>query len=151
MPAGFNSNWKYKGASMTSATISEVVDNTVEVFVSGTRLKKNSYSMYNSSLGPTSPAADQSYPKEFAINNATSNIALTATPAYGTTVTVAKRTGVDWDGTVSVATTDSKISSFLKAEPGVWYHTMGKYPESHSTFDNSAGTFDNGSITFDQG
>jgi len=150
-PAEFNSTWNYQGKPLTTEVINSIKNNVAEVFVSGMRLKKKNYLMYDKDLGPYSPAADRSYPAEFTINNLNSQILLTESPTYGDTVTVAKKIGVDWDGVTKVTNTESNISSFLKAEQGIWYNSIGKYPEGQSTFDNNTGTFDNDSITFDQG
>ena len=124
----------------------------VEVFVGGTRLKKKPFKTYSPLVHPESPEGDVVHEAEFSVNG-TNTIRLTNPVAPGTIVTIVKRTGLDWDGktTPSILVDDGKIANFLKAAPGVWHTSIGKYPESQSTFDNTSGTFDSDSITFDQG
>lgn len=91
---------------------------------------------------------------EFAVDGITNQLRLTNKLDFGTRVTVIKRNGVAWDSTTSILDDTSKIAKFLKAAPGIWYTSIGKYENKTgvpSTFDSVGGTFDNNSITFDQG
>jgi hypothetical protein len=123
-------------------------------FVGNIRLKKQPYNVHNINNYPDSPEGDIQLDADFAVDGVSNSLRLTNNLKFGTRVTVVKKTGVDWDSTVNVIDSDNKISRFLKAAPGVWYVTVGKYDstvESPSTFDSGTGTFDSTSIRFDQG
>lgn len=123
-------------------------------FVGNIRLKKQPYTVHNINNHPDSPEGDIQLDADFAVDGVSNSLRLTNNLKFGTRVTVVKKTGVDWDSTVNVIDSDNKISRFLKAAPGVWYVTVGKYDstvESPSTFDSGTGTFDSTSIRFDQG
>lgn len=126
-------------------------NNDVEVFVGGIRLKKKPYKVYDVSLGPDSPSADVQFDAEFSTNGTDSEIRLTDSVPFGTTISVVTRTGTSWDQLINIQNDDSAIAKFLKAKPGIWYSSTGKYPDGQSTFDSGTGTFDSDSITFDQG
>jgi hypothetical protein len=120
-PAGFTNQWKYQNRDMTAEEIVNLANNAVEVFVSGNRLKKSNYKLYDVELGPESPAADRSYNQEFTASVTEKQVSLLETVNFGTIVTVVKRTGESWDSTVNIQTDDSTIAKFLKATPGIWY------------------------------
>ena len=123
-------------------------------FVGNIRLKKEPYKVHNINNHPDSPEGDIQLDADFAVDGVSNSLRLTNNLKFGTRVTVVKKTGVAWDSTVNVMDSDNKISRFLKAAPGVWYATVGKYDstvESPSTFDSNTGTFDSTSIRFDQG
>jgi hypothetical protein len=123
-------------------------------FVGNIRLKKEPYKVHNINNHPDSPEGDIQLDADFAVDGVSNSLRLTNNLKFGTRVTVVKKTGVAWDSTVNVIDSDNKISRFLKAAPGVWYATVGKYDstvESPSTFDSNTGTFDSTSIRFDQG
>ena len=123
-------------------------------FVGNIRLKKKPYKVHNVTESPISPAGDVQLDAEFSVDGESKEIRLTNKLAFGTRVTVIKRTGTDWDSTTSILEDNSKISRFLKAAPGIWYSTIGKYENKSGTassFDRTDGTFDSPSITFDQG
>jgi len=123
-------------------------------FVGNIRLKKAPYKVHNINNHPDSPEGDVQLDADFAVDGISNSLRLTTNLKFGTRVTVVKKTGVDWDSIVNVIDSDNKISRFLKAAPGVWYATVGKYDstvDSPSTFDSNAGTFDSTLIRFDQG
>jgi len=123
-------------------------------FVGNIRLKKKPYTVYNVNQAAESPAGDVLLDAEFAVDGITNQLRLTNKLDFGTRVTVIKRNGVAWDSTTSILDDTSKIAKFLKAAPGIWYTSIGKYENKTgvpSTFDSVGGTFDNNSITFDQG
>jgi hypothetical protein len=123
-------------------------------FVGNIRLKKAPYKVHNINNHPDSPEGDVQLDADFAVDGISNSLRLTTNLKFGTRVTVIKKTGVDWDSTVNVINSDNKISRFLKAAPGVWYATVGKYDstvDKPSTFDSIAGTFDSTLNRFDQG
>jgi hypothetical protein len=128
--------------------------NDIEVFVGGTRLKKKPYKVHSISNHPESPEGDVQFDAEFSVNGNDKFVKLTVAPAFGTRITVVKRTGTDWDGknTVSILDDENKVARFLKDSPGIWYNTIAKYEKKvATTFDNGAGTFDSSNVTMDQG
>jgi hypothetical protein len=100
--------------------------NEIEVFAGGTRLKKKPYSIYNVLNGPDSPAADQHVDSEFAVDGISKQVRLTTAVPFGTTVTVVKRLGSDWDRLVNIQDDNSKIAKFLKSVPGISYKAVAK-------------------------
>ena len=123
-------------------------------FVGNIRLKKEPYKVHNINNHPDSPEGDVQLDAEFAVDGITNALRLTTNLKFGTRVTVIKKTGVDWDSRTNVIDSDNKISRFLKAAPGVWYATVGKYDstvDTPATFDSDAGTFDSTENTFDRG
>jgi hypothetical protein len=128
--------------------------NDIEVFVGGTRLKKKPYKVHSITNHPESPEGDVQFDAEFSVNGTDRFVKLTVAPAFGTRITVVKRTGTDWDGknTVSILNDENKVARFLKDSPGIWYSTIAKYEKKvATTFDNGDGTFDNSNVTMDQG
>jgi hypothetical protein len=122
-------------------------------FVGNIRLKKQPYRVHNVDNAPESPEGDVQLDAEFAVDGSSNQLRLTHHLAFGTRVTVIKRTGTTWDSTTNVLDDDNKISRFLKAAPGIWYSNIGKYENKAgipSSFDSTTGTFDSTSITFDQ-
>ena len=138
-------------AHTSSTNFSDNKDNW-QFFVGNIRLKKSPYEVYNVNNAPDSPAGDVYFDADFAVNGTTSQLRLTNTLKFGTRVTVVKRTGSSWDGTLNIQYDDNKISRFLKATPGIWYTNIVKSDAVLSTsFDSGANTFDTSSQTFDQG
>jgi len=124
-------------------------------FIGNIRLKKTPYKVHNVNIAPYSPEGDVQLDADFAVNGTLSSIRLTNKLAVGTQVTVVRRTGTAWDGSINILNDDGDISRFLKATPGVWYTDYNKYLQqtttSNSTFDSTIGTFDATNTTFDQG
>ena len=128
--------------------------NEFEVFVGGTRLKKNPYKVQTIANHRESPEGDVQFDAEFSVNGTDNFVKLTAAPAFGTRITVVKRTGTDWDGkqTSNILNDEAKVARFLKDSPGIWYNTIAKYEKKVAvSFDATAGTFDSSDITMDQG
>ena len=146
----------YTFRCLTAHTSSDVfkTDNAYwTFFVGNIRLKKKPYKVHNVNNAPESPEGDVQLDAEFAVDGTTNQLRLTHQLAFGTRVTVIKRTGTAWDSTKNVLDDDNKISRFLKAAPGIWYVNIGKYENKAgipSSFDSTTGTFDSASITFDQ-
>jgi len=125
-------------------------------FVGNIRLKKHAYSVFNVNTAPYSPAGDVTFPADFSLVRdqyglPTNQIQLTNKLQFGTTVTVVKKTGIDWDGktTPSILNDNTSIANFLKAVPGVWYVEYNKYSTTTTTTTTTGGTFDSGTATFD--
>lgn len=147
----------YTYKCVTDHTSSESFNTDIDewtFFVGNIRLKKQPYTVHNINNHPDSPEGDVQLDADFAVDGVSSSLRLTNTLQFGTRITVVKKTGVDWDSRTNIIDTNNKISRFLKAAPGIWYATVGKYDstvETPSTFDSEAGTFDSTSIGFDQG
>ena len=123
-------------------------------FIGNIRLKKDSYSVHNVNNHSESPEGDVAFDAEFTVDGTTKQITLATPLAFGTHVTVVKKTLTEWDSTTSVLNDNSKISGFLKATPGVWYTNIGKYGNTNNvsvSFDSNSATFDDITTTFDRG
>jgi hypothetical protein len=68
----------------------------IEVFAAGRRLRKDPISVYDESLGASSPAADTQIEAEFAVDGAANYIRLTTAVPAGTRISVIRRTGKVW-------------------------------------------------------
>lgn len=68
----------------------------IEVFVAGKRLHKNSTTIYDESLGSSSPAADVEVEAEFSVDGISKYIRLTTPATAGTRISVIRRTGQIW-------------------------------------------------------
>jgi hypothetical protein len=66
------------------------------VFAAGRRLRKDPLSVYDETLGASSPAADVQLEAEFAVDGAASYIRLTTAIPAGTRISVIRRTGKIW-------------------------------------------------------
>jgi hypothetical protein len=105
--------------------------NEIEVFVGNVRLRKDT--------------------AEFSVDGTSQSVTLTKTPAIGQQILVIRTTLINWDSGLN---TDSKITSFLKATPGIWYSESkppAPGPASIKGFDNTLGNLDENNITFDRG
>jgi hypothetical protein len=124
-------------------------------FIGNIRLKKDAYSVYNVNNHPDSTNGDVQFDAEFTVDGVSKQLTLATPLAFGTQVTVVKRTLTYWDSETNILNDNNKISGFLKAEPGVWYTEFNIPTQDNapitSTFDNTNGTFDSNTITFDQG
>ena len=69
---------------------------TIEVFAAGRRLRKDPITVYDETLGASSPAADIQIEAEFAVDGSTNSIYLTEIPPAGTRITVIRKTGKVW-------------------------------------------------------
>ena len=125
-----------------------------QFFAGNIRLKKKPYKLYNVNEHPESAEGDIQFDADFAVDGTSKQLRLTNTLAFGTQVTVVKKTGRAWDSTTNIQYDNSKVANFLKATPGIWYTGIDKYErisDTAATFDSSTGTFDGTSTTFDQG
>ena len=122
-------------------------------FIGNIRLKKQPYKVYNVNEHPESTEGDVQFDPEFAVDGVSKHIRLTTPLAFGTTVTVVKRTATPWDSTTNIMDATDKIGGFLKSTPGIWYVAIDKYENAviTNTFDSVDSTFDNDKKTFDQG
>jgi hypothetical protein len=68
----------------------------IEVFAAGRRLRKDPISVYDETLGASSPAADTQIESEFAVDGAANYIRLTTAVPAGTRISVIRRTGKVW-------------------------------------------------------
>jgi len=88
--------------------------NEVEVFVGGTRLRKNEIAKYDITKGLDSTEADIILPAEFSISNDLKTVILTNNPPEGVTVTVTKKIGQVWNLSGNVDNnTNLTIKQFL--------------------------------------
>jgi hypothetical protein len=94
-------------------------------FIGNRRLKKQSYKVHNVNVNPYSPSGDVTLPADFIVDGTSKSITLTNLLNKGTQITVIKQIGTAWDGNknnpVNILNDNSKISEFLKVNPGVWY------------------------------
>jgi hypothetical protein len=123
-------------------------------FIGNIRLRKDAYAVYNVNNHPDSTQGDVQFGTEFTVNGASNQLTLTTPLAFGTQVTVIKRTLTYWDSATNILNDNSKISGFLKAQPGIWYsdfkQTSAVTTVTATTFDSNT-SFDDTTITFDQG
>jgi hypothetical protein len=68
----------------------------IEIFVGGTRLRKDSISIYDESKGASSTSADSETEAEFSVDGATPYIRLTKSAPAGTRITIIRKTGKLW-------------------------------------------------------
>lgn len=122
-----------------------------QFFIGNIRLKKNPYSVHNVNVAPESPEGDVELPADFTVSGSAQSVTLTNSLTFGTQVTVVKRTGKIWDSIVNIQQDNSKISDFLKSEPGIWYSTLGNSSINQTNFDSTTTTFDSSVATFDKG
>jgi hypothetical protein len=127
-------------------------------FIGNIRLKKDSYQVHNVTGHSESPEGDIDFDAEFTADGLTKQIQLATPVAFGTQVTVVKRSLMPWDGkynTINIRLDDNKIAGFLRATPGIWYTDQTKYGNTINnvarSFDSTNATFDNGTTTFDRG
>jgi hypothetical protein len=127
-------------------------------FIGNIRLQKQPYKVFNINQAPYSPAGDVTFDADFSVDGVSNELRLTNKLAIGTTITVVKRTLELWDSSTNIMHDDSKIASFIKAAPGVWYtqyqlNTEVPVPVSveTSSFDSASTRFDGANLTFDQG
>jgi hypothetical protein len=111
------------------------------------------YAVHDINKAPYSPAGDQKLDADFAVDGINKAIRFTTAPPAGTQITVVKRTGTAWDGTVNVQQDTGEIGRFLRATPGIWYVDQKQISKAitNTTFDSGNGSFDRNNITFDQG
>jgi hypothetical protein len=142
-------------ADGTTTTVSTGISSKTvwKFFIGNLRLKKQPYKVYNVNEHPESTEGDLQFDPEFAVDGVSKHIRLTTPLAFGTTVTVVKRTATAWDSTTNIMDATDNIGGFLKSTPGIWYVAIDKYENAviTNTFDSVDSTFDNDKKTFDQG
>jgi len=85
----------------------------IEVFVGGTRLRKDPITIYKEDLGPSSPSADTTLQAEFSVDGDSNYIRLSEPVKIGTKITVIRRTGKSWytRGTTTATTGQSLLEN----------------------------------------
>ena len=68
----------------------------IEVFVGGTRLRKDPITIYKEDLGPSSPSADTTLQAEFSVDGDSNYVRLSEPVKAGTKITIVRRTGKSW-------------------------------------------------------
>jgi hypothetical protein len=68
----------------------------IEVFAGGTRLRKDPITIYDETLGSSSPSADKQVEAEFSVDGTTAYIRLSSVVPAGTRISIIKRTGKSW-------------------------------------------------------
>ena len=91
--------------------------NEIEVFVAGSRMRKNTLDVFNLASALDSPEGDSVVAADFTFDADTNAITLLNTPLADTRVTVVKKVGQSWttQGT-SLGDTENSIARFLRAE-----------------------------------
>ena len=110
-----------------------------DFFIGNIRLKKKPYKVHNVNINQDSPAGDIQFDADFSVDGISSTMRLTNNLTPGTRITIVKRTGINWDGyninllnqgtrignyDSSVYGSSDVVSTFLKAEPGIWYTVL---------------------------
>ena len=108
-------------ADHTSGTVFNNDSANWQFFIGNIRLKKKPYKVHNVNQAANSPEGDIQIEADFAVDGSSKALRLTNKLSFGTKVTVVKRTGIAWDDTGNILTSDTKIARFLKGSPGVWY------------------------------
>ena len=70
--------------------------NEFEVFVAGTRLRKNAISIFDATIDQDSPEADVTSPAEFSVTGSSNVLTLTNIPANNVRIQVIRRQGKRW-------------------------------------------------------
>ena len=112
--------YKCTTAHTSSSTFNADIANW-EFFIGNIRLKKSAYSVFNVNNGPYSPGGDVTFEADFTVDGITNQVQLRNPVAIGTYITVVKQTGTAWDNSTNILNDNSKIATFIKAEPGIWY------------------------------
>ena len=109
----------YTGADVVNNTLNiGFVPNSVnefELFVGGKRLRKNSISVYNPTVGQDSPEADETVPAEFTVDGTTAVITLAETPAENAKIVLVRKQGRIWQsGSDPLSQTENDIARFIR-------------------------------------
>jgi hypothetical protein len=96
--------------------------NEIDVFVSGYKLKKVDYNLFEEENGyPYSAEGDSIFPAEFSVDGTTNGITVTTAAAEGAKVVIIKKELTLWnDPGKSLARSNNKIANFLKENTTVW-------------------------------
>jgi hypothetical protein len=88
--------------------------NEIEVYVAGTKLRKNSIKRYDFTIAQDSPEADVNIPADFYINLDSNTLELAVTPAAHQKIIVVRKIGKIWnDNGKSLLETNNNITKFL--------------------------------------
>ena len=88
--------------------------NEIDVYVAGTKLRKNAINKYDFTIAQDSPEADISIPADFYLNLETNTIELSAIPAENQKIVVVRKIGKLWnDNGKSLLETNNSITKFL--------------------------------------
>jgi hypothetical protein len=114
-----SSNW-------TSTTIPAEYGrcDVIEVFAGGSRLRKTPLTVFDETLGATSPTGDRVLEAEFSVDGTNPYIRLTTAVPAGTRITVIKRVGQSWydrgettaTSGVTLLANETSISQFIAAK-----------------------------------
>jgi hypothetical protein len=88
----------------------------IEVFVNGTRLRKNPIEIYDPMIGSSSPSGNKQIEAEFSVDDGDRFVRLTKVPDAGDTIVIIKKTGKLWQDITkpaSLGASESNIASFL--------------------------------------
>ena len=96
--------------------------NEVDVFVSGYKLKKVDYDLFEETNGyPYSTEGDSTFSAEFSVDGTTNRITVTTAATEGAEVVIVKKELTLWnDPGKSLARSNNKIANFLKENATVW-------------------------------
>jgi hypothetical protein len=89
---------------------------TVEIFVAGRRLRKDPITVYDQTLGASSPSADRQLEAEFSVDGESNMIRLTTTVPAGLRITVIRKVGSVWNGagnTTTLLESGTAIADFI--------------------------------------
>jgi hypothetical protein len=97
---------------------------TIEVFAGGTRLRKTPLTVFDETLGATSPTGDRVLEAEFSVDGTNPYIRLTTAVPAGTRITIIKRVGQSWydrgettaTSGVTLLANETSISQFIAAK-----------------------------------
>ena len=88
--------------------------NEIDVYVAGTKLRKNAIKKYDFTIAQDSPEADVTVAADFYINLESNTLELTATPAEHQKIVVVRKIGKLWnDNGKSLLETNNSITKFL--------------------------------------
>jgi hypothetical protein len=92
---------------------------SIEVFVGGTRQRKDPYKLHNPKLHPESPEGDSEYPADFTVDNLNPQIRLENVPKVpGIRIQVIRKTLTVWnDLGKTLADSTNNVAYFLKTNP----------------------------------
>ena len=89
--------------------------NEFELFVGGKRMRKNSISVYDPTLGQDSPEADSTVPAEFSVTGTTAVITFTSTLVENAQILLVRKQGKIWQtGTDPLSQTENDIARFIR-------------------------------------
>jgi hypothetical protein len=105
------------------------VTNDFEVYVGGTRLKKDQYMQYTDTNYPYSPEGDTMHSPEYTVNQNGYFVKLLTPAPKGLKLTVVKKTGKEWiSSTEKLTTANNPIAEFIRSAEAIWpQYLVDKY------------------------